>query len=164
MAEMVREDCPASSASPRAEKRNSESSASPRAEKRNSEADLTESDPTHIIGNLDVAESDESDAGSLVFTPGKADRARLMEQTESHWNTELTETSSDNLQPDSSPMGLSIMTSLREATALTAGVHSSPIEVAHCGLITPIGSEEGRFIDLRLSSRSSGFNKSDGRR
>ena len=149
MTEMVREDCPASSASPRAEKRNGV-------------ADLTESDPNYIIGNLHVAEP--SDAGLLVFKPGKADRARLMEQSESDWNTELTETSSDNLQPDSIRTGLSIMTSFGEVTALTAGVHSSPIDVAQYRPITPIGSEEGRFMDLRPSSRSSGFNKTDGRR
>jgi hypothetical protein len=159
MTEMVREDCPASSASPRAEKRNGV-------------ADLTESDPNYIIGNLHAAEPDESDADSLVFTPGKADRATLMEQSESDSHVEWTETSSGNVQPDSSragtgsrpPVRLSMMTSLWEATALTAGVRNSPMDGAQHRPITPIGSEEGRFMDLRPSSRSSGFNKTDGRR
>ena len=77
MAERVSEDCPAT--------------ASPRAEKRNGEADLTESDPNYIIDNLHAAEPDESDADSLDFTPGKADRATLMEQSESDSNVEWTE-------------------------------------------------------------------------
>ena len=153
MAERVSEDCPATLASPRAAKRNSE-------------ADLTESDPNYIIDNLHAAEPDESDADSLVFTPGKADRATLMEQSESDSHAEWTETSSGSLQPDSSrpgtgsrpPVRLSMMTSLWEATALTAGVHSSPMDGAQYRPITPIGSEEGRFMDLRPSSRSSGLN------
>ena len=157
MAERVSEDCPAT--------------ASPRAEKCNGEADLTESDPNYIIDNLHAAEPDESDADSLVFTPGKADRATLMEQSESDSNAEWTETSSGNVQPDSSragtgsrpPVRLSMMTSLWEATALTAGVRNSPMDGAQHRPITPIGSEEGRFMDLRPSSRSSGF-KDDGRR
>ena len=109
---------------------------------------------------------DESDADSLVFTPGKADRATLMEQSESDSNAEWTETSSGNVQPDSSragtgsrpPVRLSMMTSLWEATALTAGVRNSPMDGAQHRPITPIGSEEGRFMDLRPSSRSSRFN------
>ena len=147
----------------------SEDRPSPRAAKRNSEADLTESDPNYIIDNLHAAEPDESDADSLVFTPGKADRATLMEQSES--DSEWTETSSGNLEPDLSrpgtgsrpPVRLSMMTSLWEATALTAGVRSSLMDGAQYRPITPIGSEEGRFMDLRPSSRSSGF-KDDGRR
>ena len=157
MAERVSEDCPATLASPRAEKRNGE-------------ADLTESDPNYIIDNLHAAEPDESDADSLVFTPGKADRATLMEQSESDSHAEWTETSSGNLEPDLSrpgtgsrpPVRLSMMTSLWEATALTAGVRNSPMDVAQYRPITPIGSEEGRFMDLRPSSRSSGLNDQTG--
>ena len=89
MAERVSEDCPATIASPRAAKRNSE-------------ADLTESDPKYIINNLHAAEPDESDADSLVFTPGKADRATLMEQSESDSNAEWTEPAKLRLEPSDS--------------------------------------------------------------
>ena len=133
-----------------------------------SKAATTES---YIMDNVRVAEPDESDADSLVFTPGKADRATLMELSDSDSHAEWTGTSSGNVQPDSSragtgsrpPVRLSMMTSLWEATALTAGVRNSPMDGAQHRPITPIGSEEGRFMDLRPSSRSSGF-KDDGRR
>ena len=166
VAEMIREDCPASSASPRAEKRNSE-------------ADLSVSDPSYIVGNLQVAEPDESGTdlrsrwdsihvfGSLPeslarVSPSEADDAMLMKQSESESDAEWPDTSSDNLQPDSSPMGsrpsmrLSMMTRPLETTALT--VNSSSMEDMHVAQyrpITPLGSEEGRFMDLRPSSRSS---------
>ena len=53
-----------------------------------SKAATTES---YIMDNVRVAEPDESDADSLDFTPGKADRATLMEQSESDSNVEWTE-------------------------------------------------------------------------
>jgi hypothetical protein len=162
VAEMVREDCPASSASPRAEKRNSE-------------ADLSVSDPSYIVGNLQVAEPDESGTdlqsrwdsvhvfGSLErASPGEADHEMFMEQSESESDAEWPETSSDIPQPDSSATGsrpsmrLSMMTRPLETTALT--VNSSSMEDMHVAQyrpITPLGSEEGRFMDLRPSSRSS---------
>ena len=122
--------------------------------------------PSSRSSGFNHSRPDESDADSLVFTPGKADRATLMEQSESDSHAEWTETSSGSLQPDSSRPGtgsrplvrLSMMTSLSEATALTAGVRSSPMDGAQHRPITPIGSEEGRFMDLRPSSRSSGLN------
>jgi hypothetical protein len=163
VAEMASEDCP-------------------RAERRNSEANLSDSDPSLVVGNLQWAEPDESGTdlqprwdsiygfGSLVRASlGEADHAMLVKQSESESDPEWPEASSDNLQPDSSPtqsdssptaprpsMRLSGMASLLDSTAQT--LNRSPMadmHGAHYRPITPLGSEEGRFMDLRPSSRSS---------
>jgi hypothetical protein len=57
---------------------------------------------SYIIADLQVGNPDESDADSLDFTPGKADRATLMEQSESDSNAEWTEPAKLCLEPSDS--------------------------------------------------------------
>ena len=57
---------------------------------------------SYIIDDLEVANPDESDVDSLDFTPGRADRATRMEQSESDSNVEWTEPAQWRLEPSDS--------------------------------------------------------------